>query len=216
MITNKKKKVTKVAASDRVATALGHIQAAVAAMALTTPKVTTRQKQLAAKARKGSEKVIPTITLLASQLGVNLPLQPTSVMSAQVALANELQPLQKSLQAFLATVEGNTFEANSNSWETATALYSILKRIAKSDPETRVQLAPVEEFFAYRHPLVREEQKAKKAAKAAALATPTSGAQEATATAVASSPQQSSTSSTSGSDTAASNGTAAPSVVGHA
>jgi hypothetical protein len=213
MSTNTKKKVTKVATTDRVATALGHIQAAVAAMALTTPKLTKRQKQIAAKARKGSEKVIPTISLLANQLGVNLPLQPTSTMTAQVALAHELEPLQKALQAFLASVEGNTFQANSGSWETATTLYGILKKVAKADPEVRTQLAPVQEFFAYRTPTARAANPKGKKAKAARALQKEQGAAEAAA-----STQQPGASSVSGSTTSAASdgGSAAAGATGHA
>jgi hypothetical protein len=134
-------------------------------------------------------------------------------MTAQTELASELEPLQKSLQAFLATVDGNVFLANSNSWETATALYGILKKVAKADPEVRTQLAPVQEFFAYRHKPTSGASK-KKGTATATAATPASGngggEQAAAAT------QQPGESPTSGSTSASSNGSATASGAGHA
>jgi hypothetical protein len=170
-----KKKVVAVASAidikTRVANAVTVLQQLVVDLGLPEPKpLTANQRKQVTRSRKGSEKVIPTLATLAGKYGIEIAQQPTAAMSSAAELAAQLDPLQKQLVALTTLVSENASNAASDSWSTATTLYSVLKRISKRDVKLQKQLAPAAEFFAYRHPLVREKhpkQKGKKAALAA-------------------------------------------------
>ena len=165
--------------------ALAAIDQVIALLALTPKTITAKQRKAATRSRKGMEKVIPALSLLSDEHGVSVPKQPTSAMTSNLELVSQLEPVQLKLTS-LATLMADTIDgARSGSWNTATTLYGMLQKAAHRDPQIRSQLAPIQEFFAYRHPSVRAEltkQKAKKAAlkaekEAAAQAAADSSAQ---------------------------------------
>jgi len=133
--------------------------------------LTTKQRKAATRSRKGMDKVVTTLSTLSVEHGVSVPKQPTSQMTSNLALANQLEPVVQKLLGLLTLVGNNVDLARSGSWNTATTLYGMLQRVAHRDPELRSQLAPVKEFFAYRTPAAKKahpKQKSKKAALAAA------------------------------------------------
>jgi len=107
------------------------------------------------------------------QHGVSVPKQPTSQMTSNLDLVNQLETVSTQLKSLTATVGENLVAARSASWTTATTLYGMLQKPAKRDAQLALQLAPVKAFFAYRtaaakkeHPK-RRNQTGKKAALAA-------------------------------------------------
>jgi hypothetical protein len=123
--------------------------------------LTAKDKVRAVRLRKGGEKVIPTITALSQQFGINLPSHPISVITANVEQAKNLTAIQKQLVTATKQVSDAIFKAQSTSWEGATVHYSVLKRIGKTDGDLATALAPVTEFFAKKTPAVvkAEEEK---------------------------------------------------------
>ncbi len=150
--------------ADRVAHGVALIQEAIDLLALKAPALTAAQRKGMNKLRKGGDKWIPEIAQIAQTWEVQLRTQPTAAMTSAIALATTLQPIIGLLVGFLQETQDVGFQAESESWSTAVALYSVLKRMSKKDPKLKAQLAPMTEFFAYRHPVV---------AAAAAAAKPT-------------------------------------------
>ena len=110
---------------------------------------------------------------LAKQYGVNLSLVPLDGISNASAEATALVPLQKRIEAMSARAKSRMFSLQSETWSGSSKLYSVLKRLSKDNGEIETGLAPVEQFFNHRHPLVavnHPKTKKGKAAKAAAEA----------------------------------------------
>ncbi len=124
--------------------------------------LTAKDKVRAIRLRKGGEKVIPTITALSQQFGINLPSHPISVITANVEQAKNLTAIQKQLGTATKQVTDAIFKAQSTSWEGATVHYAVLKRLGKTDGDLAAALAPVSEYFAKKSPAVvkaREEKR---------------------------------------------------------
>jgi hypothetical protein len=151
--------------ADRVTYAVALLQEASDVLALTAPALTAAQRKGMGKLRKGGEKFIPEIAQIAQTWNVQIRTQPTAAMTSAIQLATTLTPLIGLMVGFLREVQDVGFEAESESWLTATALYSVLKRMSKKDPKLKAQLAPMAEFFAYRHPVVAKAAAEKKPGK---------------------------------------------------
>jgi hypothetical protein len=78
-----------------VTAALGHLDNAIAALALSSQTLTTKQRKAATRSRKGMEKVIPTLATLSSEHGVSVPKQPTSQMTSDLELVAQLDPVKQ-------------------------------------------------------------------------------------------------------------------------
>jgi hypothetical protein len=171
MSTHTKKTDSQTGASPiDAAGALKLLDQVIAALALPSQSVTAKQKRAATRSRRGMEKVIPTLASLSTEHGVAVPKQSTSQMTSNLALVTELESVQQKLVGILTLVGNNLDATRSGSWNTATTLYGMLQKVAHRDPQLRSQLAPVQEFFAYRTPAAKSahpKQKGKKAALAA-------------------------------------------------
>ena len=148
--THKKSESKGAASSMDAAGALEFLDKAVAALALSSQTLTTKQRKAATRSRKGMEKVIGTLSTLSTEQGVAVPKQPTSQMTSNLALVNQLDPVKQKLVSLLTLVQDNMDSAGSGSWNTATTLYGMLQKVAHRDSQLKSQLAPVKEFFAYR------------------------------------------------------------------
>jgi hypothetical protein len=155
---------------SRVNGAVALVKQAMVMLALTSPPLSAAQVKAATKFRKGGEAQIPTLAELSTTYGVEVPSRPTADMETNLAQAQLLAPLLALVVRFLATLESASFEVRSQAWATATTLYQMLRKASVREPTLKADLAPLEEFFAYRHPLVIEtapetEAKLAKAAK---------------------------------------------------
>jgi hypothetical protein len=124
--------------------------------------LTAKQRQRAVRLRKGGEKVIPIITALSEQFGLDLPSHPTAAIKANVSKANELVAIHKQLVTATKQVSDAIFKAQSEGWDGATVHYTVLKRLAKSNGDLAEALTPVKEFFAQKSPAVVEAEDAKR------------------------------------------------------
>ncbi len=163
-----------------------------------TDPLTALDKKRTGKAKKGSERYASQLVALAKEFGVSLGSVPLDEIQDASAEAQQLVPLQKQMERMMARVKNRMFTVQATSWSGSTKLYTVLKRLSKDDGEIATGLAPVEQYFNHRHPLVaKQHPKTKKgkaqlaADKAAAAAgkaaeTPTAAA-ETTAVAASSS-----------------------------
>jgi hypothetical protein len=151
--------------ADRVAQAIVLIKAAIALLALNAPALTAAQRKSMEKLRKGGDRYIPQLAQIATSFSVQIRTQPTATMLSAIQLATELQPLITTLAGFLQEVQDTGFQAQSDSWSTATTLYSVLKRMSRKDPSLKTQLAPVSTFFAFRRPVTTAKPAAAKPGK---------------------------------------------------
>ena len=140
--------------ASRVSQAIGYFKMGIALLALTPPPLTPADRKRMAKLRKGGDKLIPQIAQIAQTWEVKLRTQPTEAMTSGLQMAADLSPLVTLLTGFLQEVQDTGGKAAGDSWATASALYAVLKRMSHKDPTLKTQLAPVTEFFAYRHPVV--------------------------------------------------------------
>jgi len=175
--------------------------AEISAMAGPALALTGKDRRRAVRLRKGGEKVIPTLTALSEQFGIDLPSHPTSAITANVNKANSLVAVHKQLVTATKQVADAIFKAQSESWDGATVHYTVLKRLAKSDGDLATALAPVKQFFAQKSPAVVKaedekrghrkgvkEPKVSPTTPAAATEEPTSAQAPAAPTAPASAP----------------------------
>jgi hypothetical protein len=105
-------------------------------------------------------------------------------MTSNLELVTQLEAVQQKMTGILANLGNNVDASRSTSWNTATTLYGMLQKVAHRDPQLKSQLAPVQEFFAYRTPAARNahpKQKGKKAALAKAKEAAAQPAAESTA-----------------------------------
>jgi len=166
----KKSEAAPAASTMDVAGAVTLLDQVTAALALPSQVITTKQRKAATRSRKGMDKVVTTLSTLSAEHVVSVPKQPTSQMTSNIELANQLEPVMQKLTGLLTLVGNNVDFARSGSWNTATTLYGMLQKVAHRDPGLRSQLAPVQEFFAYRTPVAKKahpKQKGKRAALAA-------------------------------------------------
>ena len=100
------------------------------------------------KRRKGAAQVVTDLVALCHQHGV------TSVgrisveqMSNSMSRATALEAIGVQLAATHKMLDDAAFSAWSNTWQNATALYTILQRLALIDPTLALGLKPVRAFF---------------------------------------------------------------------
>ncbi len=55
------------------------------------------------------------------------------------------------MTVFQKLLKDEILASEGDGWQTATATYSMLRRAAKSRPELRVELSPVEQWFGFAH-----------------------------------------------------------------
>jgi hypothetical protein len=125
------------------------------------------------KFRKGAESAIPKIAAIARQFGVSLSQAPIDEMLVSFTEAQTLLPLEAQAAGLQKVLSDQIFFSQAKAWATATKLYSILRRLAHGahgDAELAALVAPLEQFFAYRHPRVRADHPKTAKGKAAAEA----------------------------------------------
>jgi hypothetical protein len=120
------------------------------------------------KLRKGAEKIIPVISSLSEQYGLDLPSHPTSEVLTKLNQVQSLVPLQQKMLVALKQVNDAIFAAGSESWAGATVHYTTLKRLAQTNGDLEASLAPVREFFKQRSADVAAQEKQTKAVRKAA------------------------------------------------
>jgi hypothetical protein len=132
--------------------ALAALDTAEAALNISDPPLTSKQKRHAAKLRKGGEKYVVQIGGFAKQYQLETAAMQVDTMLAVLGQADALQPLADALTTFAKHVGDSIFAAQSQAWDEAMQYYSLLKRRAKSSGDLANSLQPITDFLAYRHP----------------------------------------------------------------
>jgi len=100
------------------------------------------------KLRKGGAQVVTDLVALCNHHGVTAvgPVT-TDSMSAQKARADTLAQIGVQYDAVGKKLSDATFSADSSTWQQATALYTVLQRLALMDPTLAQGIQPVQAFF---------------------------------------------------------------------
>jgi hypothetical protein len=149
----------------RVAAAVEAITNAKSALGLDTVLSPTQIKR-AVKFKKGGEQHVPTLAGLSAKYGVEVPSRPTADMTTSLEKATQLEPARAAIGELSKIVDDAYFDARSDTWTTATSLYSMLKKGSIREPGLASALQPLQEYFAHRHPLVAAEHPKRSPAKA--------------------------------------------------
>lgn len=100
------------------------------------------------KMRKGGAQVVTDLVALCNHHGIT-SVGPVTVtaMSAEIDRANALNSIGVNLSAVQKELTDAAFSAESTCWQYATALYTVLLRLALMNPTLAAGLQPVQEFF---------------------------------------------------------------------
>jgi hypothetical protein len=137
--------------SEIVNKLLADLAEAEAHIAPTASAITGTTKLPTLKMRKGGEKIVASIGSLAKAHGVQTSKLQPEMMSARIEEANALEPLEQRLESMLTLIKNQRFLATSDAWSMTLKFYSLLQRCAVDDSQLAASLAPVEDFFAFRH-----------------------------------------------------------------
>jgi hypothetical protein len=113
------------------------------------PSLTPDEKRRAARARKGSERIVQTLAQLASSHGLDSSALNSSDMLERLDTATKLTPTR--LTKVLKQTSDAQFVAQNDAWAMARQFYALLQTRAASDGTLAAALEPVTDFFHYRH-----------------------------------------------------------------
>jgi len=133
--------------------------------------LTARQRRALLKLRPDADKVIALITRLAHEQGIDVKSNPVDEMAGALAAARSLQPLIGTAQAFAQTLSDMMRGNQSLAWTSATLYYTILKRMARHDPELAKQMEPLQGVFGKRSAPVKQKRSVERADRKAAKKT---------------------------------------------
>jgi len=139
----------------RVQHAAALINEAVTVLNLGETALSPEDKRRSLKLKKGGEVIVPQLAVLSARYGVEVPSRPTEAMTASLQLAEELEPLRATIAEISSIVEGAYASSRSETWKTATSLYSMLKKGSVREPMLGAALQPLQAYFANRHPSVK-------------------------------------------------------------
>lgn len=106
------------------------------------------EKQKSPRFRPIAANVIPALIKLGKKFKVVVPDRPLDDMTEQLLVASTLSPLRDELRALLAKVEDTMLRETSETWITATTVYTTLRRFSRRNAELAKALAPIAGLFA--------------------------------------------------------------------
>jgi hypothetical protein len=109
------------------------------------------EKRRTPKAPPGCESVIHTVSTLAADYGVALPDHSESEMLAALRTVQSLAPIATKARVLLEQVDSASLAATGRAWASATAFYTVLNRVKRSNAKLAKEIAPVSAFFSKRH-----------------------------------------------------------------
>ena len=116
----------------------------------TVQRFTPADRRRLAKNRRGGQQVIPTIAALATKYGIATPNTTGTVLNAQLARVQELDPLVTASVDAHSQFSDAHLGASTAMWTSARTLYAMLKPAAATDPSLAAELKSVEEWFRQR------------------------------------------------------------------
>jgi hypothetical protein len=118
--------------------------------------MSAEDKRRSLKPRKGFERIVEEVGALAKENGLDSPGLHSDAMLGQVEEARLLAPLETALEKALSRVSAARFAASANAWSSGLQFYALLQRRSLTSEELATRLAPIEDFFSYRHKSVLE------------------------------------------------------------
>jgi hypothetical protein len=106
-----------------------------------------KERRRLLRMRTGGQTIMPQLAALAERYGIDGTL-PIGTMSDELGKALALAPLAQSLALAATTLSDQIALGESHAWSIATSAYTMLARLAVSDPSLAVELASVRSFFA--------------------------------------------------------------------
>lgn len=161
-----KKKSASLTQADQIEQALQLLEQVASMVTVSKSALTKADRRKAVKMKAGGEKYVPVIASLAKRFAVNIGAHPVSTMTEKMQQVTNLAPLLKRAQLLVTQLSDASLQGNADVWDSATVLYSTLKRLSRKSGDVQATLAPVEEFFGRRSATAGTTKKAK--AKAAA------------------------------------------------
>jgi hypothetical protein len=113
----------------------------------TVQRLTPADRRRLAKNRRGGQQVVPTIAALATKYGIATPTTTGTVLNAQLARVQELDPLVTASVDAHSQFSDAHLGASTAMWTSARTLYAMLKPAALTDPSLAAELKSVEEWF---------------------------------------------------------------------
>lgn len=132
----------------RVGKSLKLLAAAVDALGDFSTELSTGDKLRMAKPRPNIATVVPTIATIATSYGVVLPKHSVEKMTADLETWNTLKPLRDKVAVLLKKIDDAMFVANGDAWSSATAFYTVLRRVSDGGDEIAALLQPFADYFA--------------------------------------------------------------------
>jgi len=123
------------------------VEAAHAAFGGLAPNFTGDEKNRQPKAPPGLASVVPTIAELVTTFGAVVPMHSVDTMQANLETVKMLEPLRMAAQALLTDVENAQYYAGGEAWGSATAFYTVLRRVEGKDGRLAEGLKPLASFF---------------------------------------------------------------------
>jgi hypothetical protein len=168
---SKKQKVSSMSLEELVAQSVKMLDQVAASAIKNQQSLTKAERKKALKMRTGGEKIVPVIADLATRHAVNIGDHPVTAMTKRMDQVKALAPLIKRAQLLVTQLSDASLRANAEAWDTATVLYTTLRRISRKNGDVAAALSEVEDFFAYRHKNAGATSGAKKAKGKAAATT---------------------------------------------
>jgi hypothetical protein len=147
MNTKGKKVKSQVQLVKKLEKAKSLIEAAHAAFGGLAPNFTGDEKNRQPKAPPGLAAVVPTIAELVASFGAVVPMHSVDTMQANLETVKVLEPLRMAAQALLTDVENTQYYAGGEAWGSATAFYTVLRRVEGKDGRLAEGLKPLASFF---------------------------------------------------------------------
>jgi hypothetical protein len=98
--------------------------------------------------RKGGAQVVTQLVAVCNHFGITAvgPVSP-GTMSAEKAQADTLSQIGVHFAAVGKKLKDAKFSAQSNTWQQATALYTVVQRLSLMDPSLALAIQPLQSFF---------------------------------------------------------------------
>lgn len=128
------------------------------------PALTPAARNRRLKMRRGGEKYLATLATLCASNGLEIVGHSTAEMPKKLETVQQLAPLRKAVTELLKMLDDQAMRAETECWQTATLMYSMLRPLARRDGNVAEVLAPMEQFFATGRRGIKKPAKQGKAA----------------------------------------------------
>jgi len=137
------------------------INAAESAFPIDSPVLGPEDKKHGVKVRKGAENVIRQLAELAKTHELDSTGLHSEDMLEELNTSTSLAPLLATIEKISKRISDAQYSAQSGAYDKALQFYALLQRRAQTDGQLADALAPINEFFSYRHQAVLDAKPTK-------------------------------------------------------